>query len=60
VLDRLGTGDRVVTACALGGEDRRTLFLTTVGALMPPDDTIAARSGRVEYTRVEVPGAGRP
>ncbi len=42
-----------VTACALGGEDRRTLFLMT-------DRKPESSSGSVEAVRVEVPGAGSP
>jgi len=47
------TVGRRVTACALGGEDRRTLFLMT-------DRKPEYSSGSVEAVRVEVPGAGSP
>jgi sugar lactone lactonase YvrE len=39
-------------ACMLGGPDRRTLFIATSGGL--------EGSGRIEITRVPVPGAGLP
>jgi sugar lactone lactonase YvrE len=45
-------------ACMLGGEDRRTLFMVTA-----PTSGEAAEhdpSGRIETTRVDVPGAGLP
>jgi sugar lactone lactonase YvrE len=45
-------------ACALGGPDRRTLFIltnTSSGAQMTDK-----RDGRIETIRVDVPGAGRP
>jgi sugar lactone lactonase YvrE len=45
-------GERVL-ACALGGEDRRTLFLMT-------DRKPENSSGSVEGVRVAVPGAGNP
>jgi sugar lactone lactonase YvrE len=49
---------RAVFACALGGEDRRTLFLCTSAA--PGPDSRAANQGRIEIARVAVPGAGWP
>ncbi len=49
---------RAVYACALGGSDRRTLFLCTNAARGP--DAREARQGRIEITRVDVPGAGWP
>ena len=45
-------GERVL-ACALGGEDRRTLFLMT-------DRKPENSSGSVEGVRAAVPGAGNP
>lgn len=46
-------------ACALGGADRRTLYAMTAPT---SDPVVAAKAplGRVEQTRVPVPGAGRP
>lgn len=46
-------------ACMLGGADRRTLFMCTAPTHIP-DETKAARQGRIETVRVEVPGAGLP
>jgi sugar lactone lactonase YvrE len=45
-------GDRV-SACVLGGADRRTLFMLTDQRLIPG-------SGRIETVQVDVPGAGWP
>jgi sugar lactone lactonase YvrE len=51
-------GDMAI-ATALGGPDRRTLFL--VVAEMAPEDMGTANSkGRIEQVRVDVPGAGWP
>jgi sugar lactone lactonase YvrE len=41
-------------ACMLGGLDRRTLFILTSKLAAPQGQ------GRIEYVRVEVPGAGLP
>jgi len=76
ILERRSVRDRWVTACVLGGEDRKTLFLMTAAttirgllALMaavpqPHDDHRRwARSlsqGRVEAVAVEVAGSGSP
>lgn len=46
-------------ACMLGGRDRNTLFIATAEASQPAECR-AKRSGRIEFTRVEVPGAGLP
>ncbi len=50
--------DRGVFACMLGGEDRRTLFLCTAATSGP--QAAESRTGRIEYVRVEIPGAGLP
>ena len=46
-------------ACALGGDDRQTLFVMTA-----PTSTAAIVStlheGRIEYAHVDTPGAGIP
>lgn len=76
ILERRSLPDRWVTACVLGGEDRKTLFVMTAAitvrsllALMAaiPEDYDDhrrwARSlsrGRVEALAVEVAGAGSP
>lgn len=56
VTDRVSTGDRFAVAPVLGGPDGRTLFVCTTEHLLPPE-TLEKRTGRIEYTRVEVPGA---
>lgn len=45
-------------ACMLGGEDRKTLFVCT--NLDSGPEIAAGRTGRIEITRVDVPGAGLP
>lgn len=57
ILDRVPTGELGSYAVALGGEDRRTLFVCAnarIGTLKPGED----RLGRLLACRVEVPGAG--
>lgn len=55
---RLPDGRRAVS-CALGGADRRTLYLATAETTL--DDLTAGRaSARIDYVTVEVPGAGWP
>ncbi len=58
VLARLPTGERGAYACMLGGPDRRTLFVCTCRTSGP--EAAAEREGRIEITRVDVPGAGLP
>lgn len=59
VTDRVDCGERMAIACALGGDDRRTLFL-----LSAKDWSAASLRGErtsvVETLRVAVPGAGLP
>lgn len=51
--------DMLAIACALGGEDRRTLFLLEAKEANP--QKIEGRgNARIRYTRVDVPGAGIP
>jgi sugar lactone lactonase YvrE len=50
--------DRGCFACALGGPDRRTLFLAV--AEWPAAMSGGARTGEVRTVRVDVPGAGWP
>jgi sugar lactone lactonase YvrE len=59
VLDEVTTGEALATACALGGEDGRTLLITTSDAI---DRAVMRQrpSGRLFTARVEVPGAGLP
>jgi sugar lactone lactonase YvrE len=59
VTDRVPMGEKMAIACALGGDDRRTLFL-----LSAVDWSAKALEGKrtstVETVRVSVPGAGLP
>lgn len=59
VVERVSTGDRLAIACALGGDDRRTLFLCTALGL-DPKKAVELRTARIETVRVDVAGAGRP
>jgi sugar lactone lactonase YvrE len=45
-------------ACMLGDDDRKTLYLIT--APTSGDKAAATRAGRIETTRVDIPGAGLP
>ncbi|MDA0340397.1 MAG: SMP-30/gluconolactonase/LRE family protein, partial [Proteobacteria bacterium] len=56
VTDRISLGDRGAYACILGGEDRRTLFVCTNIGSGP--EIAKGRTGKIEITRVDVPGAG--
>ena len=53
VTDRVKPVGNRVTACVLGGPNRRTLYLTT-------DQYPLIGSGRIEAVEVTVPGAGYP
>jgi sugar lactone lactonase YvrE len=57
VTDVVDTG-RGCFACALGGPDRRTLFLLTAAGF--GRKATAERSAAIETLQVAVPGAGRP
>ena len=50
--------DRGCFACALGGSDRRTLFMVTRVWGGPETMTDEERTGRILTTRTSVPGAG--
>jgi len=54
----IATGERGAYACMLGGEDRRTLFICTNTGSGPA--MADKRDGRIEFLRVDVPGAGLP
>jgi sugar lactone lactonase YvrE len=65
-VQRVREGGRVVEsfatavmplAVALGGADRRTLFVCEAPR---PDEAMKAPQGRIETVRVSVPGAGLP
>ena len=58
VTHRISTGDYGSFACMLGGEDRKTLYICTAPGSGP--GAAEARKGRIEYCRVDVPGAGLP
>jgi sugar lactone lactonase YvrE len=62
VLDevRVAEKGRHPVACVLGGPDRRSLYLLTATTYGEPEPSLAARAGRIEQVRVDVPGAGRP
>lgn len=60
VLDRIDLADRSAYACALGGVDRRTLFLLEAFASRPADGTGGRSNGRIRMVEVEVPGVGLP
>ena len=54
----VSTGAQGAFACMLGGEDRRTLFICTCSGSGP---AVADKlGGRIEFARVDVPGAGLP
>jgi sugar lactone lactonase YvrE len=54
----ISTGERGAYACMLGGEDRRTLFVCTNSGSGPA--MANKRDGRIDFLRVDVPGAGLP
>jgi len=58
VAQRIQT-DRKAIACMLGGDDGRTLFALTANTTSA-EEAPKLRSGRIECTTVEVPGAGWP
>lgn len=58
VTHRISTGELGSYACMLGGDDRKTLYICTAPGSGP--GAAEARSGRVEYCRVDVPGSGLP
>ena len=59
VTDNIPLPDRNAYACALGGADRRDLYICTARHYLP-ERTRSLRSGRIEVVRVQVPGAGLP
>ena len=56
IVQRVDTG-RGAFACALGGDDRRTLFVCTADS-HDPERQRAERNGRIEAFAVETPGVG--
>jgi sugar lactone lactonase YvrE len=59
VLEKLSVYGRMAIACALGGADRKTLFLCTV-KLRNPEKLGSQEAARIETVRVAVAGAGIP
>jgi sugar lactone lactonase YvrE len=60
ILDEIDTGASWAVACALGGPDRRTLFLLTADTTPQALRTPGGTTSRIETTSVSVPGAGWP
>lgn len=59
ITDRIPVPGRRAVACALGGPQRRTLFLLTAETTL--EDLVQGKSvGRVETVQVDTPGAGLP
>jgi sugar lactone lactonase YvrE len=52
-------GSALPYACALGGPDRKTLFVCTAET-HHPDECVEKRTGRIETVQVDVAGAGWP
>jgi sugar lactone lactonase YvrE len=59
VTDRIDMGERVAIACALGGPERRTLFLLSSTDAYP-ERLIGTRESRLDAVTVTTPGAGLP
>ncbi len=59
VTDRIDMGDRVAIACALGGPERRTLFLLSSTEAYP-QRLVGTRLSRLDAVTVTTPGAGLP
>jgi sugar lactone lactonase YvrE len=59
VTDRIPLGEDMGIACALGGDDRRTLFLLSSRS-WDAKALGGARTSTVKMVRVSVPGAGTP
>ncbi|QNI09224.1 SMP-30/gluconolactonase/LRE family protein [Mycobacterium kubicae] len=59
VTDRIDMGDRIATACALGGQQRRTLFLLSSTEAYPKR-LVGTRLSRLDAVVVDIPGAGLP
>jgi sugar lactone lactonase YvrE len=59
VTDRIDMGERVAVACALGGPQRRTLFLLSSTEAYP-QRLIGTRLSRLDAVTVTTPGAGLP
>jgi sugar lactone lactonase YvrE len=58
IADRIMVQDQAI-ACALGGADRRTLYMV-IGRVGGEQKSLERRAGRIEAVRVAVAGAGLP
>ncbi|GAA4644422.1 SMP-30/gluconolactonase/LRE family protein [Pontixanthobacter gangjinensis] len=58
ILQTIDTGQQAF-ACALGGDDRKTLYIAIADSA-DREDCRAGRNGKVITTRVEIAGAGLP
>ena len=58
ITHRISTADFGSYACMLGGDDRKTLYICTAPGSGP--GATEAPKGRIEYCRVDIPGAGLP
>jgi sugar lactone lactonase YvrE len=58
VVNQVSTGEHQSYACMLGGADGRTLFICTAPGVGPKAGQL--QLGRIETTRVAIPGAGGP
>ena len=59
VTDRIDMGGRVAIACALGGPERRTLFLLSSTDAYPKR-LVGTRLSQLDAVLVDTPGAGLP
>jgi sugar lactone lactonase YvrE len=60
ILERIPVSTNAY-ACMLGGDDLKTLFICTSNASgVDPEAALKEKSGKIEITKVEVPGAGKP
>jgi sugar lactone lactonase YvrE len=59
VTDRIDIGERVAIACALGGPERRTLFLLSSTDAYP-QRLVGTRLSQLDAVLVDTPGAGLP
>jgi sugar lactone lactonase YvrE len=59
VTDRIDMGDRTAIACALGGPERRTLFLLSSTDAYPKR-LVGTKLSRLDAMTVDIPGAGLP
>lgn len=61
ISERISSEPFHAIACMLGGADRRTLFAITCGTTQIAEaESRGPRSGRIQFARVAVPGAGLP